>query len=268
MWDTPRCTPAVYHHRSKRTIDYIQSFLAQYKEGGRLPVWELSGCETDCMIGYHSVSVITDAYMKGLKNFDASLALQAMQKAPPGTIWDYRRWWIMAWLNRMMSMKAWAKRWNMRYDDWCIGQFAKAIGRNDVGAVYFKRAQAYKNILDVKSGFMRPGKMVTGSAVWSAEVNNNFTRNQQLAVFVLCSAGYQRLYGIDGRKQKLEQKLDALFSEPQQNHRAWPGRYHRFDRTVCTWQRTQSSYCLPVQFAGKAYKTRKKIHQSTEWNVS
>jgi putative alpha-1,2-mannosidase len=65
LWDTYRGAHPLYTIIDrKRTLDYIKTFLAQYKEGGRLPVWELASCETDCMIGYHSVPVIFDAYEK------------------------------------------------------------------------------------------------------------------------------------------------------------------------------------------------------------
>jgi predicted alpha-1,2-mannosidase len=79
LWDTYRALhPLFTIVQQKRTNDFINTFLQQYKESGRLPVWELSSNETDCMIGYHSVSVIADAWMKGLTDYDTTLALEAM----------------------------------------------------------------------------------------------------------------------------------------------------------------------------------------------
>ena len=79
LWDTFRTLhPLLTIIDEKRTLDFIKTFLEMYKQTGRLPVWELSGNETDCMIGYHVVSVITDAYRKGIKSFDTALALKAM----------------------------------------------------------------------------------------------------------------------------------------------------------------------------------------------
>ncbi|MFN8251549.1 MAG: GH92 family glycosyl hydrolase [Ferruginibacter sp.] len=263
LWDTHRGAHPLYTIiDQKRTIDYIQSFLAQYKEGGRLPVWELSGCETDCMIGYHSVSVITDAYMKGLKNFDASLALQAMQKS---ATWNHLG--LPALMNNGVieqddEHESVSKTLEYAYDDWCIGQFAKAIGRNDVAAVYFKRAQAYKNILDVKSGFMRPRKNGNWLSPFDPrEVNNNFTEanSWQYSFYVPQDiSGYMELMG---GKQKLEQKLDALFSEPQQT----TGR-DQADITGLIGQYAHGNepshhIAYLYNFAGKAYKTQEKIHQ-------
>lgn len=263
LWDTHRGAHPLYTIiDQKRTIDYIQSFLAQYKEGGRLPVWELSGCETDCMIGYHSVSVITDAYIKGLKNFDAQLALQAMQKSAT---------WNHLGLPALMSNgvieqddehESVSKTLEYAYDDWCIGQFAKTIGRNDVAAVYFKRAQAYKNILDLKTGFMRPRKNGNWLSPFDPrEVNNNFTEanSWQYSFYVPQDIdGYMELIG---GKEKLEQKLDALFSEPQQT----TGR-DQADITGLIGQYAHGNepshhIAYLYNFTGKAYKTQEKIHQ-------
>jgi len=76
LWDTFRAAHPLYTIiEQKRTVEFITTFLKHYEQGGRLPVWELSSNETECMIGYHSVSVITDAFNKGLQNFDTEKAL-------------------------------------------------------------------------------------------------------------------------------------------------------------------------------------------------
>jgi len=80
LWDTFRAEhPLLSIIDTKRTNDFINTFILQYKYGGLLPVWELSSNETNCMIGYHAVSVIFDAYMKGIRKYDAALALKAMK---------------------------------------------------------------------------------------------------------------------------------------------------------------------------------------------
>ena len=79
LWDTFRTLhPLMTLLEPDMTSDWIKTFLLHYQQSGRLPVWELWGNETDCMIGYHSVSVIADAYLKGIRGFDAELALEAM----------------------------------------------------------------------------------------------------------------------------------------------------------------------------------------------
>ncbi|MPT34635.1 MAG: alpha-mannosidase, partial [Flavobacterium sp.] len=78
LWDTFRGAHPLYTLiDKKRTADYCNTFIKQYEQGGRLPVWELASNETDCMIGYHSVSVLADAMAKGIKGFDYEKAFQA-----------------------------------------------------------------------------------------------------------------------------------------------------------------------------------------------
>lgn len=80
MWDTYRAThPLFTIIEQKRTGDFIKTFIHQYENGGQLPVWELAGNYTGCMIGYHSIPVICDAYVKGIRNFDVEEAYEAMK---------------------------------------------------------------------------------------------------------------------------------------------------------------------------------------------
>ena len=82
LWDTYRAANPLYTLiEPDKTNDFIRTFLRQYKEGGLLPVWELSGNETGCMIGYHAVSVIADAFLKGIKGYDTLVAFEAMKKS-------------------------------------------------------------------------------------------------------------------------------------------------------------------------------------------
>ena len=86
LWDTFRAWhPLMTIIDRKRTLDFIKTFLAQYEQGGLLPVWELSCNETECMIGYHSVSVIADAISKGIVDFNVPLAFEAMKKSAEST---------------------------------------------------------------------------------------------------------------------------------------------------------------------------------------
>jgi putative alpha-1,2-mannosidase len=79
LWDTYRATHPLYTIiEQERTNDFINTFLRQYEEGGQLPMWELACNYTGCMIGYHAVPVIADAYIKGIRGYDAELALEAM----------------------------------------------------------------------------------------------------------------------------------------------------------------------------------------------
>ena len=218
LWDTYRAAHPLYTIiDQKRTLDYIKTFLAMYQQGGRLPVWELLGNETDCMIGYHSVSVITDAYMKGIRDFDTQLALQAMKKSATWNHLGLPSYIKNGYVSADDEHESVSKTLEYAYDDWCIAQFAKAINKKDDYNTYIQRAQYYKNILDQNTGFMRP----ISNSDWiepfdPREVNNNFTEAnswQYSFYFPQDIAGYLKLIG--GAK-KLEQRLDGLFTAPAQ----------------------------------------------------
>ena len=149
LWDTYRGAHPLYTIIDQaRTLDYIKTFLVQYQQGGRLPVWELANCETDCMIGYHSIPVIVDAYAKGIKDFDTKLALEAMKKS---ATWDHLG--LPAYIKNGLievedESESVSKTLEYAYDDWCIAMFAKMTGNDTDYREYIKRSQYYKNVLD------------------------------------------------------------------------------------------------------------------------
>ena len=184
-----------------------------YKQGGRLPVWELASNETDCMIGYHSVSVITDAAIKGINDFDKDLALEAMVKS---ATWNhlglpaYQEHGVITIDDDHESV---SKTLEYAYDDWCIAQFANLLGNEQIAEIFTKRSLSYRNAFDPTTGFMRPKK----NGGWLSpfeprEVNNNFTEanSWQYSFFVPHDlAGHMKLLGGPA---SYERKLDELFS--------------------------------------------------------
>lgn len=218
LWDTYRAAHPLYTIIDrKRSLDYIKSFLVQYQQGGRLPVWELSSCETDCMIGYHSVPVIVDAFMKGIDQFDTKLALEAMRKS---ATWDH--FGLPALMDHgLLEMddehESVSKTLEYAYDDWCIAQFAKKLGQEDDYRYYIKRAQAYKNLLDPLTGFMRPRKNGNWLSPFDPrEVNNNFTEANSWQYSFYMPQDIDGYMQMIGGSNKLEKKLDELFSANSQ----------------------------------------------------
>ncbi len=263
LWDTYRGAHPLYTIiDQKRTLDYIKSFLAQYQQGGRLPVWELSGCETDCMIGYHSVSVMVDAYMKGINQFDTKLALEAMKKS---ATWNHLG--LPALMDHgVLEMddehESVSKTLEYAYDDWCIAQFAKKLGNEDDYEYYIKRAQAYKNLLNLQTGFMRPRKNGNWISPFDPrEVNNNFTEanSWQYSFYMPQDVfGYTEMIG--GRKN-LELKLDALFTENSKT----TGR-NQSDITGLIGQYAHGNepshhIAYLYNFTGAAHKTQAMVHR-------
>lgn len=215
LWDTFRALhPLMTLIDRERTRSFIHSFLNMYQQGGRLPVWELASNETDCMIGYHSVSVITDAAAKGITDFDQKLALEAMQKS---ATWSHLG--LPAYIkNGVITIddehESVSKTLEYAYDDWCIAQFAKLQGQDDVYKIFMQRSQYYKNTFDAETGLMRPKK----NGGWLTpfeprEVNNHFTEANawQYSFFVPHDINGQ--IKLMGGNEAFEKQLDRLFTE-------------------------------------------------------
>ncbi len=213
LWDTYRALhPLLTIIDQKRTSDFINTFLLQYEQGGRLPVWELSSNETDCMIGYHCISVIADAAMKGIK-FDYPKALQAMITSAH---------WDDAGLNALRKQgyigseddhESVSKTLEYAYDDWCIAQVAKLAGDSAAFDEFIARAQNWKNIFDWNRGFMRPKK----NGGWISpfdpfEVNHHFTEGNAWQYNFAVPQDIDGLISMMGGKEKFESKLDSLFT--------------------------------------------------------
>jgi predicted alpha-1,2-mannosidase len=157
LWDTYRALhPLINLISPERNENFIKTMIKQQEHTGLLPVWELSGCENNCMIGYHSVPVIVDTYLKGYQDFDVDKAFEAMLASGAQNsegIQPYREY---EFIPRDKSSNSVSKVLEYAYDDWCIAQFAKAIGNEAVYKEYIKRAQYYKNMFDKETGLMRP----------------------------------------------------------------------------------------------------------------
>jgi len=263
LWDTYRGAHPLYTIIDQaRTLDYIKTFLVQYQQGGRLPVWELASCETDCMIGYHSIPVITDAYSKGITDFDTKLALEAMKKSA-----NWNHFGLSSYIkNGLIEVDDEAENVSRTleyaYDDWCIAMFAKMTGNDADYNEYIRRSQYYKNLLDIKSGFMRPRKNGDWAQPFDPrEVNNNFTEaNSWQYSFYMPQdiGGYLTLTGGAG---KLEQKLDALFSASTKT----TGR-DQSDITGLIGQYAHGNepshhIIYLYDYTGKAYKTQGLVHK-------
>ncbi|MGR4875481.1 GH92 family glycosyl hydrolase [Pseudoxanthomonas sp. LARHCG66] len=163
LWDTYRALHplATLVQPPQRTNDFVNSLLAARRESpyGVLPVWSFHGQETWCMIGYHAVPVIADAYMKGIRGYDAEEALQAMVASanygPYDGIAQYRE---LGYVPIDEEGEAASKTLEYAFDDWTVAQMARAMGKADVAATFDKRAANWKHAFDADTGFMRARK--------------------------------------------------------------------------------------------------------------
>jgi predicted alpha-1,2-mannosidase len=214
LWDTFRAThPLFTILEPERTDEFVQTFLAQYTQGGRLPVWELAANETDCMIGYHSVSVIADAFAKGIRGFDAELALEAMVDSATRDHFGLDAYQRQGFIGVTDEQESVSKTLEYAYDDWCIARMADRLGRDEIAEQFYARSEAWRHLLDPESGFFRPRENQRWLTPFDPyRVDNNFTEANawQYSMFVQHNvAGLIAAIGGDGA---FVERLDRIFA--------------------------------------------------------
>ena len=217
LWDTYRALhPLLNLIDKKRSEQFIYTFMKHYEQGGMLPVWELSAYETWCMIGYHSVPVIWDAYKKGIPVGDTEQVLEAMihsAKLPKLGRVEYAKHGFIPAESEHESV---SKTLEYAFDDWCIALFAKEIGKEEIYWEFIERAQFYKNLID-PDGFMRPKY---NGAWWEpfdpAEVNNNYTEGNSWQYSTYVPHDFNNYIKLIGGDAVAARFLDSLFRTSSQ----------------------------------------------------
>jgi len=161
LWDTYRAANPLYTLvQTKRTAGMVNSLLRQNDTYGYLPIWQLWGLENYCMIGNHAIPVIVDAALKGIKDFDVEKAYTAVKSSSltdhlnsPFTIWEKYEYIPEDILSQSVSITL-----EMAYDDWCVAQLAKKLGRMEDYEHFMRRSGFYKNLYDAKTSFFRAKK--------------------------------------------------------------------------------------------------------------
>ncbi|MFT6700031.1 MAG: putative alpha-1,2-mannosidase, partial [Porticoccaceae bacterium] len=177
LWDTYRAAHPLYTIiEQEKTNDFINTFLAKYDEGGIMPIWDLAGNYTHCMIGYHAVPVIADAYLKGIKNYDVDKAFTAMKHSATRDKLGLDSYKNLGFIPVEKESESVSKTLEYAYDDWSIAQMAKSLGKENDYKTYSERAQYYKNVFDPSTQFMRGRFRNTWFAPFDPyEVNFNYT---------------------------------------------------------------------------------------------
>ncbi len=214
LWDTFRgAHPLMTLLDKKRTSDFVNTFIQQYEQGGRLPVWELASNETDCMIGYHSVSVMADAMAKGIKGFDYEKAFTAAKHSSMLNIFGLNAYKKNNFISIDDEHESVSKTLEYAYDDWCIAQMAKILGKKEDYKIYMKRSQNWKNLYNPKNGFMQPRKNGNWLEPFDPfEVNNNYTEGNSWHYSYFVPQDVDGLMNIHGGKEKFEKFVDSIFT--------------------------------------------------------
>jgi len=219
LWDTHRALHPLFNIlQPRRNADMIQSMLAHYDQSPQhmLPVWSNSANENWCMSGYHSVSVIADAIVKGNTPFDPGKALDAciatsQHRSFEGLGVYIDKGYIPAESNGVSV----STTLEYAYDDWSIAQAAKKLGRMDTYAAYLRRSENYRNVYDPSIGYMRP-RLSDGSFKQSFDVlstnDQGFIEGNAWNYSLYVPHDPAALIGMMGGKKRFVQHLDSLFT--------------------------------------------------------
>lgn len=219
LWDTYRALHPLFNViQPARNADMIRSMLNHYEQSAQhmLPVWAHYANENWCMIGYHSVSVIADAIIKGNAPFDANKALDACVTTARHRTYDGLSYYMdKGYVPEDKNGSSVSKTLEYAYDDWCIAQVAKKLGRTDIYDEFIKRSGNYRSVYDTNSGFMRP-KLDDGT--FKASFDPLQTHDQG---FIEGNAWNYSLYvphnpdemiAMMGGKKQFTTHLDSLFT--------------------------------------------------------
>ncbi len=263
LWDTYRAAHPLYTIiEEKRTSDFINTFIAKYNEGGIMPIWDISGNYTGCMIGYHAVPVIADAYLKGIRGFDAEKAFEAMKFSATRNWLGLKSYKEFGFIPMEEESESVSKTLEYAYDDWTIAQMAKEMGKNDDEELFTKRAQYYKNVYDPETKFMRGRFQNTWFSPFDPyEVNFNYTEANAWQYSFYVPQDINGFMDLLGGKDTLDIQLDALFSATSKTS----GR-EQVDITGLIGQYAHGNepshhMAYLYNFVNKPFKTQEKVHQ-------
>ena len=272
LWDTYRAThPLFALIQAQRDADMINSMLAHYDQSVEhmLPIWSLQANETWCMIGYHAVPVIVDAYLKGVKGFDPARAYEAIKTTAMNPNYDNVATYAkLGWVPFEKENESVSKTLEYAYDDFCIAQMAKALGKKEDANYFAKRAGNYKNLFDPSVGLMR-GKDSQGE--WHIPFNphfydestgvNDFTEGTSWQYSWYVPHDVPGLIALMKGKEQFAQKLDMLFTFREADQSTGvsdiQGRIGEY------WHGNEPSHHVIYlySYAGQPWKAAERLHE-------
>jgi predicted alpha-1,2-mannosidase len=221
LWDTYRAAHPLYTLvQPKRTAAFINSMMRQYDTYGYLPIWQLWGDENYCMIGNHAIPVIVDAALKEIKGFDLNKAYESVKGSStlehPGS--PFAAWEKYKYIPEDLQSQSVSITLEMAYDDWCVAQLAKKLGKTDDYQHFIQRSAFYENLYDKQTCFFR-AKNKNGE--WLSPFNplqyggnggNPYTEGNAWQYFWYVPQNVPGLIKLVGGNKAFTDKLDKFFS--------------------------------------------------------
>ncbi len=221
LWDTFRAEhPLLTLTQPERVNDFVRTMLAFYQQSPdrALPMWPLDSFETGCMIGYHSVPVIVDAWQKGFRDYDANLAYAAMRATAMATRNFQGEYQTLGYVPAVSGKHfyATARTLEFTFDDWCLAQMASALGKQADAKLFTKRSAYFTNVFDSATGFFR-GRTADGNFREpfnpKAVSFDDFIEANAWQYAFAVPHDVPAMIGLYGGREKFIAKLDQLFNE-------------------------------------------------------
>ncbi|MGW9685025.1 GH92 family glycosyl hydrolase [Flagellimonas sp. 2504JD1-5] len=221
LWDTFRAeNPLLNILQTEKVNSIIQSMLIYYEEQGRLPVWTLYANETNTMTGNHGVSMIAEAFLKGIRNYDVDKAYEAVRTTMMDDIRGLKPYKEFGFIPYIELDESVTISLEFAYNDWCVAQMAKVLGKDDDHTYFLNRSGAFKHLFNAETGFMR-GRSADKKS-WREPFDPKYSNHRfhtdytegnawQHSWFVLHDVpGFIELHGGN---EPFTQKLEQLFTE-------------------------------------------------------
>jgi len=217
LWDTYRALHPLYTLTQQPKVnDMVKTMLDHYRQTGLLPVWELEGNETFCMVGNHSIPVIAEAILKGIGDFDQQLAFEAMKKTSMNDRDGMGLYDKLGYMPADKIQQSVAKSLEVAIDDWNVAAVAKKLGKTEDAAYFSKRAESFNAYFDKETGFMR-GKLSNGQwttpfdPAFSKHEGSDYTEGNGWQYLWLVPQNVPALIELLGGKEPFADKLENLF---------------------------------------------------------
>ncbi|MDR1810307.1 MAG: GH92 family glycosyl hydrolase [Prevotella sp.] len=217
LWDTYRAAaPLMTIIHPEKMNDIIRTMLAIYDEQGKLPVWHLMGCETNCMVGNPGIPVVADAILKGYDGFDTGHAYEAMKQSAMLDERGLKYLKEYGYIPYDKEEEGLSKCMEYAIADWCIAQVALRLGKTGDYDYFSSRSKAYARYFDPETGFMRgrssDGKFRSPFNPFEAvHRQNDYTEGNAWQYTWLVPHDIQGLLNLFGATGRFVQKLDSLF---------------------------------------------------------
>ena len=217
LWDTYRAAMPLYTiYQPERYVDFINTMLAIYKEQGKLPVWHLHGCETDCMVGNPGIPPVADAMMKGFSGIDYDLAYEAMKTSAMRPERGQKQRMEHGYIPCETMDESVAYDLEYALADGALANAAKLMGNDEYLKYFTERSRSYRHLFDPELGFIR-GKYSNGrfrdfyNPFWSTHRGDDYCEGNGWQYTWLVPHDLEGLIGCFGSRDAFLTKLDSLF---------------------------------------------------------